>query len=82
LVGNPHWSGDSQSADDLHAPPWGVVPRAFVTSEELSFEEQAAIRDTQAASMAVTSEVFIAAEPTQLGQRCRHAIDTDVYAAQ
>jgi hypothetical protein len=30
------------------------------------------------ARRAVTSKVFIAAEPTHLAQRCRHAIDTDI----
>src|ERR1700722_1127714 len=70
----------SQSAELVHAVPcW--FPGPGVTSAELLSDEQAP-RATAAkatnAERAVTSEVFIAAEPTHLAQRCRHAIDTDI----
>jgi hypothetical protein len=65
----------SQSDELEHAPPCGTVPAVLVSSVELLSEEQAPIAT---ARKAVTSKVFIAAEPTHPGQRCRHAIDTDV----
>ncbi len=74
----------SQSAELVHAVPC-ELPASGVTSEELLSDEQAPSATGASATnaeRAVTSKVFIAAEPTQLGYRCRHAIDTDVYAAQ
>jgi hypothetical protein len=65
----------SQSVLCEHTPPCGTVPAELVTRALEESEEQA---PTAIANATVTSKVFIAAEPTQQGQRCRHAIDTDV----
>jgi len=67
----------SQSAELVHAVPC-AFPGTGVTGEELLSDEQAPTATAATARKAVTSKVFIAAEPTHLAQRCRHAIDTDI----